>query len=229
VGQLPDGVRRHAGLVLGIVQGVLLYVLPVGLEAAGRALDKGAVVEPLCDDLPPDRVSQGDVRTDVDTEPEMGPLGGTGTAGVDGEEAGAAADAFKDMVEEDGVGLAGVGAPEDDEVGVFNFLIRAGAASCSENRRQTDDAGGVSGAVAGVDVVGADDLPGELLGEVVDFVGRLGAGEEAEGGWAPRCDGFAEAAGRTVEGLVPGRGSERAVLTDQGLGEAGQGRHRSMG
>ena len=149
-------------------------------------------------------------------------------ARVDGEEAGAVADTFEDMVEEDRMGLPRVRPPEDDEVGVLCLFIRTGAASGSEDRRQTDDAGGVSGAVAGVDVVGADDLAGELLGEVVDLVGGLGAGEEAEGGGALFRDGLSEARGGAVEGLVPRGGNEGAFPADQGLGEADVGwRHRT--
>jgi len=132
-------------------------------------------MQPLGDDLPAGRVGQRYVRADVDAEPEAGPLGGAGAAGIDGDEAGAVAHPLEDVVKEDGMGLAGVGAPEDDQVGLFGLAVRAGAASGSEDRRQTDDARGVSSAVAGVDVVGADNLAGELLGEVVDLVCRLGA------------------------------------------------------
>ena len=45
--------------------------------------------------------------------------------------------------------------------------------------------GSVSSAVAGVDVVGADHRPGELLGDEVHLVGRLRAGEEARSRWPP--------------------------------------------
>ena len=56
-------------------------------------------------------------------------------------------------------------APEDDEVRLLDLAIRARPAARSEDRRQTDDAGGVSGAVAAVDVVAADHGARELLRE----------------------------------------------------------------
>ena len=60
-------------------------------------------------------------------------------------------------MEEDRMGFPRVRSPQQNNVGVFNFLIRTCSAARSEYRRQTDDAGGVSGAVAAVDVVRAED------------------------------------------------------------------------
>ena len=76
--------------------------------------------------------------------------------------------------------LAGVRPPEDDEIRVLDLLVGAGAAARSEDRRQTDDAGSVSGAVAAVDVVAAHDLPGELLCDEVHLVRGLRAAEHAD-------------------------------------------------
>ena len=54
------------------------------------------------------------------------------------------------------------------------------AATGSEDCRQTDDAGSVSSAVAGVDVVRADRHADELLGDEVHLVGGLRAREHAD-------------------------------------------------
>ena len=56
-------------------------------------------------------------------------------------------------MEEDGVRLAGIRSPEQNDIGVFRLAIRAGAAARTENRRQTGDAGGVSSSVTAIDVV----------------------------------------------------------------------------
>ena len=67
------------------------------------------------------------------------------------------------------------------DVRLLDLPVGRRAAARSEHRRQTDDAGGVSGAVAAVDVVGADHLARELLRQEVHLVGRLRAGEDPEG------------------------------------------------
>ena len=83
-------------------------------------------------------------------------------------------------MEEDRVRLARVRSPQDDDVGLLDFPIGAGAAARSEDRRQTDDAGSVSGAVAAVDVVVAEDRASELLREEVHLVRRVRAAEDSE-------------------------------------------------
>ena len=71
---------------------------------------------------------------------------------------------LQDVVEVDRVRLAGVRSPQEDEVRLLDLAVRARPAPRSEHRRQTDDAGGVSGAVAAVDVVRAEDRPGRTSG-----------------------------------------------------------------
>ena len=132
------------------------------------------------DDLARHRVRQGDVGADVEAQPAVGPLGRRGPARVDDEQARAVVHALEQVVEEDRVRLTGVRAPEEDDVRLLDLAVGGRAAARSEHRRQTDDARGVSGAVAGVDVVRAHDLTGELLGQEVHLVRGLGAREDPE-------------------------------------------------
>ena len=60
---------------------------------------------------------------------------------------------LEQVVEEDRVRLARVRAPEEDHVRLLDLAVGDRAAARAEHRRQTDDAGGVSGPVAAVDVV----------------------------------------------------------------------------
>src|SRR2546430_5524871 len=83
-------------------------------------------------------------------------------------------------MEEDGMRLAGVRAPQEDDVRFLDLAIRAGPAARPEHRRQTDDAGRVSGSIATVDVVIAEGDAGELLGEEVHLVGRSRAAEDPD-------------------------------------------------
>ncbi len=89
--------------------------------------------------------------------------------------------------------FARIRAPQDDEVGLLRFAVGAGSATGSEYCRQTDDTGSVSGTVAGVDVIRAEHLPGELLDAVIDLVGGLRAGEEADRVGTLLLDGRPEA------------------------------------
>ncbi len=88
--------------------------------------------------------------------------------------------ALQNVMEKNRVRLARVRAPQKDHVRLFNFAVRTGAASRSEYRRQTGDAGGVSSAVAAIDVVAADHRAHELLRDVIQLVGGLRATEHAE-------------------------------------------------
>ena len=118
------------------------------------------------------------------------------------------------MVEEDRVRLARVRAPEENAVRLLDLLIGARPAACSEDRRQTDDARGVSGPVTAIDVVVAEDLPGEFRREEVDLVGRLRAAEDSGGLATMGRQGFTESLGGTVECFVPGSGPKNAVVAD---------------
>src|SRR5262245_59896458 len=120
-------------------------------------------------------------------------------------------------MEEDRVRFARVRAPQDDEVGIFRLTIGAGAATCSEHSRQTDDARSVSSSVAAVDVVAAHHVPGELLGHVVHLVGGLRAAEHAERLGRVLLRGESETCGRAVQRLIPSGWPQLAVVLDQRL------------
>ena len=70
-----------------------------------------------------DGVGQRDVGADVEAEPAVRPFGAAGAARVDRVEAGAVADALEQVVEEDRMRLAGVAAPQDDQVGLLDLAI----------------------------------------------------------------------------------------------------------
>ena len=110
--------------------------------------------------------------------------------------------------------LARVRTPQKDRVRFFDLGIRTSTAARSKNRRQTDDAGGVSSPVATVDIVAPDHRSHELLRNVVQLVGCLGATEHAE---QTRVAPFGDAPERlrnTVESLVPRRRTVRPVFTN---------------
>jgi hypothetical protein len=75
------------------------------------------------DDLAPERVRERDVAADIEPEPDVGPLGGGRPPRIDRVQPGAVANAAKEVVEEDRMGLAGVAAPENDQIGLFRLTI----------------------------------------------------------------------------------------------------------
>ena len=123
MGELADGGRRDAGLALGVLEGVALDLGAVGLEVGGRAGDELGVGQAGVDDLPPDRIGEGDVAADVEAQPGVRPLGGGGSARVDRVQPGAVPDAAQEVVEEDRMRLPGIDAPEDDQVRLLDLTI----------------------------------------------------------------------------------------------------------
>jgi hypothetical protein len=123
VGELADRIGRDSGLALGEFERVGLDLGLVGVEVARGALDERFVLEAGGDDLAADRIGQGDVAADVDAEPDIGPFGAARPARIDRVEPGAVADAAEEVVEEDRMRLAGVAAPEDDQIGVLDLTI----------------------------------------------------------------------------------------------------------
>jgi hypothetical protein len=75
------------------------------------------------DDLAGHRVGQGDIASDVEAEPQVGPFGGARPPGVDRDQPRAAVDALEEVVEEDRMGLAGVAAPQEDEIRLLDLTV----------------------------------------------------------------------------------------------------------
>ena len=121
--QLTDGIRRHARLALPFGQGPRLDAGSIGLEVGGGAFDEGVVGEAGGDNLATNGVGQRDVRTDVKPQPQVGPFGRAGAPWVDHDEPRPAVDGAQHVVEEDGMRLPGIAAPEDDQVRLLDLTI----------------------------------------------------------------------------------------------------------
>ncbi len=128
-------------------------------------------------------------------------------------------DPFQDVVEVDRMRLPRVRPPQEDQVRLLRFPVGARAASGPKYRRQTDDARSVSSAVAAVYIVRAYDLPRELLGRVVHLIRGLRATEDPER-LRPLLARGSEPLRNPVQGFIPGRHTQRSVLTDQRFGQA---------
>jgi hypothetical protein len=108
------------------------------------------------------------------------------------------------VMEENRMRFPGVRSPQQDHAGVFDFAVRACPSACTEYRRQTGDAGGVSSSVAAIDIVRAHDAANEFLRCVVQFVGGLGATKHAKVARIFLRDRPAEGRSGAVHGFIPG-------------------------
>ncbi len=70
-----------------------------------------------------DGVGQGDVAADVEAEPAVRPFRRRRAARVDRIELRAATDGLEHVMEEDRMRLAGIAAPQDDQVRVLDLTV----------------------------------------------------------------------------------------------------------
>src|SRR5215472_9695679 len=200
---LPNHLPWHASLAFRAFQRVFLHASPISLESAGRALDELLVRQSRMNNLARQRVCQRNVAAHVETQPRICPLRRARPARINHIKLRAVANPFEHVMEENRVGFPRVRAPKENYVRLFRFSVRTRPASRSENRRQTDDARGVSSSVAAVDVVRADHRAHEFLRDVIQLIGGLRATEHAERARAMLFHLRAEPGRNTVQRFVP--------------------------
>jgi hypothetical protein len=191
----------------------------VGFKPVGGPFDELTIVQTGGDDFPANGVGDDDVGANIETKPCICPARRTGSSRVNREEPGPVSYPFEQMVEKNRVGFPGVGTPEQNDFGVFDLLVRIRSATDPKNCRQTDDAWGVSGSIATIDVVASHDHTDELLGGVVHLVGGFRATEDAKGVRAMFGFILRETSSDPVEGFLPACRTQCAVFPHHGLGQ----------
>jgi len=111
----------------------------------------------------------------------------------------------EDPTSNQGVTGCCVGTDDKDAAGIFNLGNGICHGSTSESGGQTDHRGGMSEPRAVVDVVGADDGPGEFLCQVIFFVGNFGGDKDADAVRSVGVNDFAKTIRDNLYGLVPVR------------------------
>ena len=223
VRHLPNNTRRHTRLTFGICERVGLDNAPVVFERGRRIVDKLLALQARHDDFTRHRIGECDVRPHVEARPQVGPLNGAGSPWIDRVKASSVSNAFQDVMEKYRMRLPGVRAPEKNDVGLFDLLVRVGATTCAENRRQTGDTRSVSSTVTAIDVVASDHQPSEFLRDEIHFVGALGATEKPETLRTVFLNYSHQPLRRAIQRLVPtGRtqGAVASFVTNQRLSEA---------
>src|SRR5437773_199841 len=126
-----------------------------------------------------------------------------------------AANALKQMMEENWMCLARVGTPQEDDIGLLDFLKGIRAAPSPKHCRQTDDAWRVSGPVAAIDVVAANRHAGQFLGHEVHFVRAFGATKKPKRARTVPLNNGLEASGGAIQGFVPARRPKATAVTNE--------------
>ncbi len=166
-------------------------------------LNEEVVGQVFVDDHLHHPVQQWDVGAGIERQMEMGQGCQGSPARIDDDQFSAAIHGGQHPPGDLGMGLGGVGAGNQDDLGPLDLVDRVGHRPAAEGGGQTGHGGGVSEAGAVVDVVGGESRPGEFLQEVVLLVGAFGRGEEGHAVGAVLIAHAAQLAGHFVEGGVP--------------------------
>ena len=190
----------------------LATIFLYSLEALRVVGDVFLVVEVFVDQHVGEGVDQSHVGAVLQRQPLVGDAGGLDLAGIADDDLGALLLGLEDAAGDDRVTVGGVVAEAEDAVGVLDLTDRVGHGAVAEGHHQARDRGAVADAGAAVDVVGADDGAGELLGDVVRFV----AGAARRPGQHDRIGAvflldLRQFAGGEGDRLVPGHGLEGGV------------------
>lgn len=128
-------------------------------------------------------------------------------------------DGFQHVVKKDRMRLSRVRSPQDNQVGLFHLFIRAGAAPCAKDCRQTGDARRVSSAIATINVIAANHQPGELLGHEIRLVRSFRTAKESKRSRSMLLYGALKSCGSARQRLIPRDRTELTVITDERFGE----------
>src|SRR5438552_13005554 len=101
VRHLPDHPGGDARDLLTALECPILDASCVVLEPGGAGSDEATMMQVASDDLARHRVGEGYVRPDVEAEPQVAPLGGLCSPGIDDDQPHAVVDPLQYMVEAD--------------------------------------------------------------------------------------------------------------------------------
>jgi hypothetical protein len=155
-----------------------------GLEFFGLLVDKGLIVPAVFQDDMHDAVEQGYIGAHPVVDMQVGDFRNMYLARIGDDDFGPVLLGAKDPGGDQGMGDGGVGADDENAVGLLELLDGVGHRPTSECCGKTCHGGAVSESGAVIDVVGADCRPGEFLQQVVLLVGHLGRGQKGD-----RCRG----------------------------------------
>src|SRR5579883_1604728 len=202
---IANDVRGNARFALCIIEGVLLNSSAIFVEAGRGVVDEFLILEARGYDFTSDGIGENDIGADIECGPHICPLNRARSSRIDSEETRTILYPLQKMMKENRMRFARIRSPEEDHIRFFDLLVGVRTTACTEYRRQTGDARGMSSTVAAVDIVAADHHAGKLLGDVVHLVRRLRAAEHAERRTTVLFDHRFESPRREIQRLIPTR------------------------
>jgi hypothetical protein len=168
-------------------------------------LDKGLIVPaPLQDDVH-QAVEQGHIGAGPLAEVQRGELGDVDGPGIGDHELDAAREhGLADHGAKDRVLLGGVGTDDEEGLGLFDDVVhRIAHGARAQAHAQAGHGRGVTQTRAMIDIMGAEHLAGELLHQVILFIGALCGGEDPDGIRSRFLTHLHQLAGDNVQRRIP--------------------------
>ena len=158
---------------------------------------------------------------------QIGALAGRGPARIDDDDA--ARGIFRlrrqHALVQDRMAPGGIGADQDQQVGLFQVFIATGNGVAAEGALVADDAGGHAQPRIGIDIGGADKALRELVDDVIVLGEKLARDVEGHRIRPVLADRLAEAVGDMAKRGIPARrlsvdhGLEQASFETDGFGQ----------
>ena len=156
------------------LRGILLYHVPPGLEPLRSLGDELPLLQPLFEDDMGQPVKKGHIGS----RPMLKMKGGVpcqiDPSGVGQDEPDPTTQGPPQLQTDDGVLFCGIGTDDQKSLRLRQIAYGVGHGSASEGRCQTGHRTGMTEACTMIDIVTPYHRPGELLDQVVLFVGSLG-------------------------------------------------------
>ena len=129
------------------------------------------------------------------------------------------------LVPDDGMGLGGVGADDEESIYILDLFDGVGHGSGAEGGGESGNRRRVAGGSALVDVVGLPGGAGDLLHQEVLFIGAAAGAQEGDAFRPMLVTDGRKTLTRIPQCLFPGRFPEFAVFPDEGCSEPVRGRY----
>ena len=210
----------HAGQVFGHLQGERRQRFAVGVHVVDLLGEEFLVGEAVVEDVARQRGDQREVGTRPVAQIDVGAFRHFMLARIDHQQL-LAAQLVRalDLGGDHRMVLGDIAADQDDQIGAFDVLDRAGVSAVTDGAEQALGRRVLTVARGIVDAVGADDQARDLLRQIGFLVAGLARSDEADAVGAVRVADVEQAPRDEIQRLVPGRfaktGAIRTRLADQ--------------
>ena len=202
-GGLDDIFDCHAGDLGCPFRRILLDRFLQLLKAHSSPVNEIPVLETLSEDHIHHGIDQSNAGSRFLVEPDGGQADQLDLAGI-GDDYLCPISGCLDYLQADyGMGLGGIGADDEKNIGVFNLVEGVGGRSAAKAGRQPGHRWGMTDPGAVVHIIGAEDGSSQLLHQIVLLIGAAGGGERSQGIRAVFLFDLGEPPGHHLQGFIP--------------------------